>query len=341
MKLAVVVPTWAGSRDWLPECLEGLAAQTVPAQAIVVVDGPAPGVEDLVRRTLSGARIIKRRESGGFAIAASAGLRAADADLVALLNDDAVPEPGWLEALRDGAARHPNVGSFASCVLRLDGRVESAGHGLTRWGEAFAIGAGGAAEDHADERRVFGAPATASAYRRELIRDCGVFDPSLEAYLEDVEHSLRAQILGFPCLYLPRARVRHRGSASYGSRRHRLLARNRWRVLARSMPRNLLRAGAGAAAISALAQVARAPASAPGIAEGLRSMRAAATERGTTLGARRASDAELSAILRASEADLRDLCSQGSAARRLRGRLTALLGAAVDRREAAISRRRW
>ncbi len=344
MKLAVVVPTWAGSAAWLPACLDALEAQTVPARAIVVIDGPAPDVEASVRSRLSGARVIKRRERGGFAVAASAGLRAAKAELIALLNDDAVPDPTWLEALRDGAARHPDAGSFASRIVRADDPaiLDSAGHGLTRWGEPFAIG-GGARDGglYDAERPVFGAPATASAYRFELLRDCGTFDPGMGAYLEDVELSLRAQVMGFPCQYLPGARVQHRGSASYGTESIGLVARNRWRLMARSMPRNLLRAGAPAALISAFAGALRSPAAAAGLVDGLKGAKAAAGERGATLGGRRADDEQLRDVLRRSEEDLARLCAGGSLARRARGGLAKVLARSVDARERSLARRGW
>lgn len=342
MKLAVVVPTWAGALPWLPDCLDALDAQTVPAQVLVVIDGPAPDVEALVRRRLSGARVIRRREREGFAVAASAGLRAAKGDVIALLNDDAVPDPDWLDALRDGATRHPDDGSFASRVLRHDdpATLDSAGHGLTRWGEPFAIG-GGAPDGgfYDQERPVFGAPATAAAYRFELLRDCGAFDEGMGAYLEDVELSLRAQLMGFPCRYLPAARVRHRGGASYGEEHRRLVARNRWRLLARSMPRDLLRAGVPAALASSLAEALRSPAAMAGTIEGLRTTRAASAERPGTLGGRVADDERLRRVLRGSEDDLARLCAEGSAARRLRGLLGRALAWSVDARERSLAAR--
>ncbi len=344
MSLQVVVPTWSGSVAWLPACLDALAAQTVPVQAIVVIDGPAPAVEALVRQRLGAARVVRRREREGFAAAASAGLRAAKGDLVALLNDDAVPDPGWLEALRDGARRHPNAGSFASRVLRSEdpSTLDSAGHGLTRWGEAFALGAGAPDGSPWDvERPVFGAPATAAAYRQDLLRDCGSFDLGMGAYLEDVDLSLRAQLMGFPCQYLPSAVVQHRGSASYGDDSLRLAARNRWRLLGRSMPRNLLRAGLPAAMASAAMHGLRSPVAAAGTVEGLRGFGEAMADRGQTLGPRRVDDEHMTELLRQCEADLQATCAAGSSARRLRGGACRALAWSVDARQRSLTKRGW
>ena len=48
MSVAVVVPNWNGCH-LLPECLEALARQTIPARVIVVDNGSQDGSADLVR----------------------------------------------------------------------------------------------------------------------------------------------------------------------------------------------------------------------------------------------------------------------------------------------------
>ena len=353
---SVVVPTWAGSREWLHQCLEGIRAQrTHVPEVLVVFDGPAPDAQETTRRILPAARHLPFRDQRGFAASASAGLRAARGRLIGLVNDDAVPQPDWLEAMADAAARHPNVGSFASRVLRADDPsvLDSAGHGLTRWGEPFALGHGRPdGPPFHEERAVFGAPACAAVYRWELIRDCGTFDPAFEAYLEDVDLSLRAQALGFSCLYVPSARVFHRGSASYGwgggdGRAERLIARNRVRLLLKSMPRNTLRAALLPAVVSMLAETAirvatgrNGAATVTGTIEGLRDARAALGARGAALGGRRVDDATLDRVLRDAEQHLQEL-GAGSGARTLRMRLAERLARRVDRREEALAASPW
>jgi GT2 family glycosyltransferase len=364
-ELSLVVPTWEGSEPWLRDCLRGVAAQQrsdglapLSAELLVVLDGPAPRVEASVRGIAPAARIVRLPERRGFAAAASAGLRAARGALVALLNDDAVPEPGWLAALRDAAAREPDAGSFASLVLQAadPARIDSAGHGLTRWGEAFALGHGARAGAAPWDREawVFGAPASAAMYRRALLLDCGAFDSGMLAYLEDVDLSLRAQLLGFPCLFVQSARVLHRGSASYGEGASiRLVARNRWRLLAKSMPRNVLRAAAPAALASVAAELAQrglrmkeVPAALAGHWDGLRSAPDAFRARPTALGGRRSGDAALFALLRDSEERLLETLAASDdpagkpprtrASRRARAALVRSLRAWVDSRQACV-----
>jgi len=351
---SVVVPTWHGAMEWLGDCLEGIRAlrEHVP-EVIVVFDGPADDARALTRKILPAARHLPFKDQRGFAFSASAGLRAAKGKLVGLLNDDAVPQPDWLEAMADAADRHPNVGSFASRVLRADDPsiVDSAGHGLTRWGESFAIGQGMDSEAFVVERPVFGAPACAAVYRWELLRDVGTFDVGFEAYLEDVEHSLRAQVMGFSCLFVPTARVYHRGSASYGwgvgdGRAERLVARNRVRLMLRAMPRNTLRAGLGAATASVMADVGwramtgrHAGAALAGTLDGLRGARDALGGRVSTLGGRRVDDEAIGRVLRDAERQLMEL--DGGRGRAARRALAERLGRWIDRRERRIATTPW
>ncbi|MEE2828680.1 MAG: glycosyltransferase [Myxococcota bacterium] len=351
--LSVVIPSHEGSTDWLGDCVASVLAQDCPEvpEIVVVFDGDAPRASRLVRELAPAVRQLPLSRARGFAGAAAEGIRIARGNLVALLNDDATLEPSWITAMITASKEEPNAGSFASRIVSASEPelLDSAGHGLTRWGEAFAIGAGlpdGPAWDQA--RFVFGAPATAAVFRRELLRDCGGFDPSMEAYLEDVDLSLRAQIAGFPCLYVPEARVRHRGSASYGwgssgtGRAERLASRNRIHLLLKSMPRNTLRASVPAILTSILADLthrslsrSHPTAALMGAVEGLRAARSSLGARAAALGHRRVSDDWIRQVLRDSELALVDLASEPEAGRwrRSRASLSGFLTSWVDRRE--------
>jgi len=358
-EFSVVIPTHAGSSAWLADCLGAVARLQGPLpEVLVVIDGPAPEIEALVRQHLPAARQLPLARNRGFAEAASAGLRSARGRLIALLNDDAMPDPQWLEAMDCAAEEHPDAGFFASRVLQFSAPhlIDSAGHGLCRWGEAFDIGAG--AEDGPEfdtNRWVFGAPASAAVYRRALLEDCGGFDEIMEAYLEDVDLSLRAQLLGFPCLYVAAAKVLHRGSSSYGTasgsgRDRQLAARNRIRLILRSMPANTLRTAGAATALSIAAGLAHSVlsrtsplATAVGMLEGLGDASASISGRADAQGRRRVDDDWMRAVLRNSEQRLLELGEQASAGHWRRGRATLArsLSALVDRHERLGTATSW
>jgi rhamnopyranosyl-N-acetylglucosaminyl-diphospho-decaprenol beta-1,3/1,4-galactofuranosyltransferase len=125
--VAAVVVTY-NRRQLLMESLAALQAQTRPADTVIVVDNastdesaaavgerfPAVRLERLARNT-GGA--------GGFAFGMALAL-ATDADLIWLMDDDTVPEPGALAALLDARDRHPGgpPALIASRVVWTDGR---------------------------------------------------------------------------------------------------------------------------------------------------------------------------------------------------------------------------
>ncbi|MCO8126375.1 glycosyltransferase [Acidimicrobiia bacterium EGI L10123] len=96
---AVVVPTHRRP-ELLAEALDGIdALRPGPSEVVVVVDGPCPRTEAVLR----GRDVTVLRTPGiGPAGARNAGWRATTAPVVAFLDDDCVPDPGWLGGLVAG-----------------------------------------------------------------------------------------------------------------------------------------------------------------------------------------------------------------------------------------------
>lgn len=91
--IAVVVPT-RGRPERLARLLAALEG---PAELVVVVDGPDPATDAVLHATR--ATVLRHAAPRGPAAARNTGWRAARAPLIAFLDDDCVPTPGWLEAL--------------------------------------------------------------------------------------------------------------------------------------------------------------------------------------------------------------------------------------------------
>lgn len=215
-RTAVVIPNWNG-HEWLPGVLESLAAQTLQADEVIVVDnGSDDGSVDLVRREFASVRLVELHHNTGFAVASNRGVEAAaGADLVALVNTDVVLADDWLErmvaALAPGDAsvackmvdlHDPTTIYDAGDVLRRDGAAEQRGRFLPddgRWDEPGPV---------------FSACAGAALYRRDAFLTVGGFDERFFAYLEDVDLGLRLRCAGWTCRYEPRAEARHAGGGT-------------------------------------------------------------------------------------------------------------------------------
>jgi len=105
--IAIVVPTWNGIRhlgeDALTRCLDAAQAQEgLDVEVIVVDNGSTDGTVTWLGRRHPDVGIVALDHNHGFAGGVNAGIaRALDrgARAVALLNNDAVPEPDWLARL--------------------------------------------------------------------------------------------------------------------------------------------------------------------------------------------------------------------------------------------------
>lgn len=100
--VTVVIVAYNGASR-LDRCLDAVADQELAQQGRVacwVVDNAsADGSADVVRRRTDGARLIASPRNLGFAGGNNLALRQVTSPFVVLLNDDAVPEPGWLTQL--------------------------------------------------------------------------------------------------------------------------------------------------------------------------------------------------------------------------------------------------
>jgi mycofactocin glycosyltransferase len=199
--VTVVIP----ARDrpmMLDRCLEAVGGR----QRVVVVDDGSldpDAIAGVARR--HDARLIARETTGGPAVARNDGLLDIRTELVAFLDSDCIPPPGWVEQL----AAHfsdPLVAAVAPRVIPASRRAHSylATCGNLDLGDRAArVLPGG---------RVAYLPTAALVVRRTALaavsRDGNAFDPALR-YGEDVDLIWRLHAAGWRVRYDPSVEVRH------------------------------------------------------------------------------------------------------------------------------------
>jgi GT2 family glycosyltransferase len=123
-RVGIVVVNYLGDHLTL-RCLEALHQLTWPpsALAIALVDnGSLPAFAAEVASRFPDVRVMRPTRNVGFGAACNLGFDLlADCEFIALLNNDAIPEKGWLEPLVAQFQRDPSVGAVTPKVL-LDGR---------------------------------------------------------------------------------------------------------------------------------------------------------------------------------------------------------------------------
>ena len=117
--VSVVVATYNRERwDELDACVSALGRQTVaPVEVIVVVDHN-PDLLALAKRALSSATVVENHHARGLAGARNTGIEAASGSIIAFVDDDARPDPDWLEQLHACFADPNAVGAGGALIPR-------------------------------------------------------------------------------------------------------------------------------------------------------------------------------------------------------------------------------
>ncbi len=220
-RISVIVVNWNGRR-LLPRCLGNLAAQTRPADEIILVDNASSDDSvRYVREHFPGIRLLAQDRNLGFAAANNLAARTATGDWLALLNPDAFPEPGWLAAFEEAVRRYPETRSFTGLLLDaanpriLDGSGDLYHSSGLPWRRGHGAPFDAAARQRMAEP-VFSACGASALYERRLFLELGGFDESFFCYLEDVDLGFRLLLQGHSCRLVADAVALHMGSATTG-----------------------------------------------------------------------------------------------------------------------------
>ncbi|MCS7178728.1 MAG: glycosyltransferase [Anaerolineae bacterium] len=178
LRVSVIIPA-LNEAGYLPHLLEALAAQTRPAEEVIVADaGSINGTPDLARKY--GARTVR---GGSPAAGRNAGARVATGNLLLFLDADVVPPPDFIErALREFLQKGYDVATAR--VAPWDGNLmERVAHDMANL--YFIL----------MQSILPYAPGFCILIRRELHETIGGFDETLRMS-EDIDYVRRAARFG-------------------------------------------------------------------------------------------------------------------------------------------------
>ena len=221
MSTEIIVVNWNNRRETLV-CLEAVEAQLgdVSEAGVTVVDnGSTDGSATAITSRHPKAKLFVLPENRGFTGGLAAALAGSTARNVVFLNNDAVPQPGWLGALvkaMDGAGE--DVVSVGGRIVDPTGtKIDFIGGLMTFDGHAFQEGFRhpvGSRQEPAGGAEILFACGGNMISRRARLMELGAFDDDYFAYLEDVDFGWRTWIAGFRILFEPAALVRHASSTT-------------------------------------------------------------------------------------------------------------------------------
>jgi GT2 family glycosyltransferase len=245
-ELSIVIPTWNG-RHLLERYLPSVVAEAErwrerggTADIIVSDDGSTDGTGAWLHDRFGSVAVVRSEVNRGFSPAVNAGIAAATAPLVLLLNNDLRVSPGLLDGLASWFA-DPLV--FGVTLRGLDIVLRPGGDPELRFSTGgkvgrFRRGFWECWRNYDAESSVRGLPTFSlvggfCAFRRQAFLELGGFDEILAPYYwEDIDLSYRARKRGWRLVYAPDAIVHHEVSATVARhstrfRRRMVIHRNR------------------------------------------------------------------------------------------------------------------
>lgn len=230
------------SRGDLTKTLPALLRELGDDDELIVVDNkPGDGSIELVREVAPQAGVVSPGRNTGFAGGANAGAEVARGDLLVLLNPDAVPQPGWGEAIRAPWLEEREWVAWQALVADGAGeRINSAGNPIHFTGIVWAGGHGRPLGEAPGPREVPAASGASLAVRMDAWRETGGFPAEFFMYHEDVDLSVRLRMAGGAVGIEPTAVVAHDYDFSASADKWRWLERNRLAFLVRTYPGALL-----------------------------------------------------------------------------------------------------
>jgi len=247
--VSIIVVNWNGI-EYLGDCLASLEKQTWENREFVLVDndshdGSAEYMQKWAER-VPNAQVIALSRNSGFCEANNLAFARSSGEWIALLNNDAVAEPNWIEELVRRGDPSRGIGMLGSKILFAEpkGVIDKAGH-LIYW-DGQNRGRGTMEKDigqYDKEEEILWPDACAALYHRRVFEETGGFDETFFAFGDDADLGMRARLLGWQAWYVPEAVVYHRHSATagvYSPLKIMLVERNRLLLAIKNFPLSLL-----------------------------------------------------------------------------------------------------
>ncbi len=250
--ISVVIATHNRRKD-LEKCLEALISQTFSPFEIIVVDGGSnDGTSKLLKKYQ--VKVIRFETLKSSTAALNNGIRKAVGKIIAITDDDTIPNESWLENIHKTFMMDENIGAVCGGVINLNKNISSSyvtiknflsnsnplvnflwrvyhtiflGGKIPKVGSLYLSGES-IGHDHVlsffpksliDVDWVAGGN---MAFRRKVFREIGFFDENFKGscHYYESDFCLRLKEKGYRIVFNPDTSILHVGSSSGRARSH-------------------------------------------------------------------------------------------------------------------------
>ena len=210
-RVSVVINT-CNRGAYLGDTLRGLQQQLYDNFEVILVNGPSIDNTEEVAKQFN---VRYYTAPFNISISRNIGIKHAAGEIVAFIDDDAVPEPEWLYDLVK-AYEDPKVAAAGGRVYNANGSEFQYSYGaIDAWG--YPISRHDKPYDFNDPRGPFYNIniGTNASYRREPLIEVGGFDEEIEYYHDESDVCVRLIEAGYRVAQLENAYVHHKMAPSF------------------------------------------------------------------------------------------------------------------------------
>ncbi|MEW6424291.1 MAG: glycosyltransferase [Bacillota bacterium] len=204
------------------QCLHAIWANTgreIEYEIIVVDNASTDGTGAYLQGLGKKVRVITNKTNEGYVLACNQGAAVARGKYLVFLNNDTIPQAGWLAGLVSLAESGKKVGVVGAQLLYPDGTLQEAGGIIWRDGTGANYGRGDdpGKSKYNRPREVDYCSGACLLVRTDLFLQTGGFDEAFApAYYEDADFCFTVRKYGWRVMYCPQAKVIHLEGATSG-----------------------------------------------------------------------------------------------------------------------------
>jgi GT2 family glycosyltransferase len=253
--VSIIIPSYNGIA--LTEACLAALAETLPGdfqgEIIVVDDCSTDGTQVRLAGLTNNEprlKVVRNSQNSGFLVTCNNGADAAVGEILIFLNNDTLPQRGWLEPLLRIFQERPDAGAVGGKLVYPDGRLQEAGGVVFSDGSAANFGKW----DYELEyplynyvRQVDYVTGALIATRRSLFNDLGGLDTRYRPiYYEETDYCFKLREKGYKIYYQPESVVIHLEGVTCGTdpgsgqKRYQVINREkfreRWREALQGQP---------------------------------------------------------------------------------------------------------